>query len=111
VIEAQLAALAVAVRSGDFYLSKHYERDRLIDPLRPRTTEIVVGIGSGDTSLVEDYPNHPYGPAMLVRGEVNGRAIHVECSYPPRDVIIVTAYWPDTEPDEWNDDYTERRAP
>jgi hypothetical protein len=58
--------------------------------------------------LVEDYPDDKYGPSCLLLGFTQlGRAVHVQCSYPSRQVLrIITVYEPD--PSRWID-YRERR--
>ena len=56
-------------------------------------------IGTG--KVIEDYPEDKYGPSCLVLGfTTNGKAIHVQCSYPSRPLVkIITVYEPD--PNEW----------
>lgn len=47
--------------------------------------------------IIENYPDDKYGPSCLIYGRaVNGRPIHVQCSYPSRTLIkIITVYEPD----------------
>ena len=50
------------------------------------------------------------GRSYLIWGIMEDeRAGHVLCSDPPM-AVVVTAYWPDTEPSEWARDY-KRRVP
>lgn len=60
------------------------------------------------SELLEDYPNDKYGPSCLVLGFTeDGRALHVQCSYPSRPLIkIITVYEPD--PQEWLEFRTRR---
>lgn len=61
--------------------------------------EIREAIGSAE--MIKDYPDDKYGPSCLLLGlTVNGRPLHVQCSYPTRSLIkIITVYEP--EPTEW----------
>lgn len=82
-----------------FEFSRHAV-DRLI--LRHITvTEVQQAIATGE--VIEDYPQDKYGPSCLIAGfTVNGRPLHVQCSYPGRPLIkVVTVYEPDS--DEWID--------
>ena len=69
--------------------------------------EIREAIGTG--KVIEDYPDDKYGPSCLVLGfAVDGKAIHVQCSYPDRTLLkIITVYEPD--PNEWIS-YEQRRG-
>src|SRR2546426_11884412 len=61
--------------------------------------EIREAIDNG--KVIEDYPDDKYGPSCLILGfAANGKAIHLQCSYPSRPLIkIITVYEPD--PNEW----------
>ena len=52
---------------------------------------------SGDSEIIEDYPEDKYGPSCLILGFTKaGRPLHIQCSYPSRPLIkIVTVYEPD----------------
>ncbi|MDZ4179256.1 MAG: DUF4258 domain-containing protein [Coriobacteriia bacterium] len=58
---------------------------------------------SNRSEVIEDYPEDKYGPSCLILGfTVNGRPLHVQCSYPSRPMVrIVTVYEPD--PNLWTD--------
>ena len=55
------------------------------------------------SEIIEDYPEDKYGPSCLILGfTVDGRPLHVQCSYPSRPLIkIITVYEPD--PSLWLD--------
>ncbi|MCK5538523.1 MAG: DUF4258 domain-containing protein [Bacteroidales bacterium] len=52
---------------------------------------------STSPQLVEDYPDDKYGPSCLLLGyTIERKAIHIQCSYPERELIkIITLYYPD----------------
>ena len=51
----------------------------------------------GESEVIEDYPKYKYGPSCLILGFSRaGRPLHVQCSYPSRQLIkIITLYEPD----------------
>jgi hypothetical protein len=67
--------------------------------------EIEEAVSSAE--MVEDYPQHHYGPCCLVLGRTRtGKALHLVCSL--RGMVdIVTVYEPD--PLEWEADLKTRR--
>lgn len=72
--------------------------------------EVLVGARQG--LVIEDYPNYPKGPSVLVlQQDERGRPIHVvwgiprNCSDP---AVVVTAYRPD--PERWTADFRRRRS-
>lgn len=67
--------------------------------------EVSEAILSGE--IIEDYPDDKYSPSCLILGSTQrGRALHVQCSAPPR-VRVVTVYQPDA--DEWIQDRIRRK--
>ena len=72
--------------------------------------EIIAGVMAG--MIVEDYPQYPKGPCVLVlQKDSEGRAIHVLWGIPhgkDAPAIVVTAYRP--APDRWTDGFTRRKA-
>lgn len=58
---------------------------------------------SGQSEVIENYPEDKYGATCLILGHTKtGRPLHIQCSYPSRPLIkIVTLYEPD--PQHWID--------
>jgi hypothetical protein len=95
------------VLEGAVRVSGHGYDELVADGLSAR--EVVDGVADAD--LVEDYPDYPKGPCVLVlQRDRRNRAIHVVWGIPKglaSPAVLVTAYRP--APERWEDDLLRRR--
>ena len=88
------------IRRRQYEFSKHAVDQSIIRGISVGELEEAI---SGESEIIEDYPEDKYGPTCLILGFTRaGRPLHVQCSYPSRRVLkIVTLYEPD--PNLWVD--------
>ena len=93
-----------AFRDSRYEYSLHTVDQTILRHILRREIEEAVEEGE----IIEDYPEDKYGPSCLIYGTtVQGRSLHIQCSYPSRHKIkVITIYQPD--PEEWID-YKKRR--
>jgi hypothetical protein len=99
----QMAAIAQSVKQGRYRYTVHGANQRIARQLT--RTDIEDAIQSGE--IIEDYPEHHYGPCCLILGFTrSGRPLHLVCSC--RDVVdIITVYEPDLL--AWESDWRTRK--
>lgn len=109
--ESTLAVLCSEVQSGDLRYSFHYAQQMFKRPM-PNRDQIRYILCDDNPEIIEHNAgdSDARGSSCLIWGIISEERIgHVLCSYPPNPVII-TAYWPDTQPEKWTDDFFKERA-
>jgi len=100
-----IESIKAQVKGGKHRFTFHaLERcvERAISP-----QEIAQAIHSGE--IIEYYPEDKYGASCLIRGITDeGRILHVQSSVEP--VWVITAYDPTLTPEEWANDFRQRRS-
>lgn len=102
-----LEKVRTLIHAGDVRISEHGYDELAEDGLTAR--EVLGGIE--DAVVVEEYPDYPKGPCvLLLQKDRSGAPIHVVWGVPKRHdrpVVLVTAYRPD--PQRWSHSFTRRR--
>ena len=95
------------IRAGEVRISEHGYDELAGDGLTAK--EALNGIQ--EAVIVEEYPNYPKGPCvLLLQKDRSGAPIHVVWGIPmghDKPVVLVTAYRPD--PERWDQTFTRRR--
>ena len=99
----KMAYIAAAIKAGRYRYTLHGAKQRIARGIKRQ--EIEQATASGE--IIEDYPEHHYGPACLVLGKTTkGKAIHLLFSL--REIVdIITVYEPTLE--DWEEDLKTRR--
>ena len=95
------------VSDGNVRISEHGYDELAADGLLAR--EMVEGVG--DAELLEDYPDYPKAPCVLLLQRTrDGRLAHTVLGLPAgqtEPAVLVTAYLPD--PAKWEPGFRRRR--
>jgi len=88
------------IECRQYELSKHAVDQSILRDINVAEIEEAI---SGQSEIIENYPEDKYGATCLILGYTKaGRPLHIQCSYPSRPLIkIVTLYEPD--PQYWID--------
>src|SRR4026209_2516338 len=94
------------VANKDVRISAHGYDELAADGILIR--EILASVA--DAAVVDDYPDYPKGPCVLVlQWDAYGKPVHVVWGIPkqaPSPAVVVTAYRPD--PAQWVEHFTRR---
>ncbi len=102
-----LRQIVTLVAGGEVRVSEHGYDELAADGIRVR--DLVTGISAAEP--VEDYPDFPKGPCVLVlQRDREGGPVHALWGMPrgaAGPAVLVTAYRPD--PKRWSDDLKRRK--
>ena len=102
-----LQTVIALVAQRDVKISDHGYDELAQDGILAR--EAVAGVP--EAVVLEDYPDYPKGPCVLVlQKDQQGEPLHVVWGIPKghtSPAVLITAYRPD--PKRWSDDLTTRR--
>ena len=93
---------------GEVRISEHGYDELAEDGLTAR--ELLTGIHL--SVIVEEYPDYPKGPGvLLLQKDREGKPVHVVRGIPygyDKPVVLVRAYRPD--PERWDEEFLRRRS-
>jgi hypothetical protein len=107
-MSATLDLIRELVARREVRISEHGYDELAQDGILAR--DVVSGVQEAD--VVEDYPDYPKGPCVLVlQKDADGRPVHAVWGIPrgkTSPAVLVTAYRPD--PGRWSEDFRRRRV-
>ena len=99
--------IQVLIAEGNVRISEHGYDELATDGLLAR--ELVEGMEAAE--VIEDYPNYPKGPCVLVLQQTkDGHPVHAVWGLPSdhtNPAVLITAYLPD--PEKWEPGFKRRR--
>ena len=99
--------IRVLIAEGIVRISEHGYDEIAADGLLAR--ELVEGVETAE--VIEDYPNYPKGPCvLLLQRTKDGRSVHAVWGIPAchtSPAVLITAYLPDSE--KWEPGFKRRR--
>lgn len=103
-----LGRIRALVWDGSVRVSSHGYDELMEDDILVR--DVIEGLR--DARLVEQYPDYPKGPSVLVlQKDGDGRPVHAVWGIPrgvDSPAVLVTAYRPD--PRRWSEDFLRRES-
>jgi hypothetical protein len=100
-------AIQELVRRREVRISSHGYEELAADGIL--ATDVIAGVE--DAKTLEDYPDYPKGPCVLVlQRDSDGQPLHAVWGIPRRastPAVLITAYRPDVQ--RWNADFTKRK--
>ena len=107
-MSATFQSILALVAQREVRVSDHGYEELTADRILVR--DVLAGVQDG--MVVEDYPDYPKGPCVLVlQRDSEGVPIHVLWGIPRKatsPAVVVTAYRPD--PDRWTADFLRRKT-